>query len=185
VHCFEAGATATGCRHEIALGVRYLDLRQNPVLAEDMAQTAQRCYDIPSYWTLQPAPASTDFGNVSHGKPRSPQPKEKQREPLVLIDHNRDNKHYLIISTFLPESKSKSNDIQHHSITRATPDLHHPNTRQRKEPHTRLRARRTHRRRPRRGPPHRGAARAHGLPRARRQRVLHAGTRGIPPGSGW
>jgi len=69
VHCFEAGATATGCRHEIALGERYLDLRQNSVLAEDMALTAQRCYDIPSYWTPQPAPASTDFGNVSHVLP--------------------------------------------------------------------------------------------------------------------
>ncbi|KAH9967481.1 hypothetical protein BC827DRAFT_1264286 [Russula dissimulans] len=69
VHCFEAGATATGCRHEIALGERYLDLRQNSVLADDMALTAQRCYGIPSYWTPQPAPASTDFGNVSHAIP--------------------------------------------------------------------------------------------------------------------
>ncbi|KAI9510511.1 hypothetical protein F5148DRAFT_1335385 [Russula earlei] len=69
VRCLEAGASATGCRHEIALGDRYLDLRQNPVLAEDMAVMAQRCYDIPSYRTQMPSPASTDFGNVSYALP--------------------------------------------------------------------------------------------------------------------
>jgi hypothetical protein len=29
-----SGASATGCRHELDLGSRYLDLRQNPVLGE-------------------------------------------------------------------------------------------------------------------------------------------------------
>ena len=29
-----SGANATGCRHEIMLGERYLDLHQNPVLGE-------------------------------------------------------------------------------------------------------------------------------------------------------
>ena len=29
-----SGASATGCRHEVELGERYLDLRQNPVLGE-------------------------------------------------------------------------------------------------------------------------------------------------------
>ncbi|KAI9440342.1 hypothetical protein H4582DRAFT_2055753 [Lactarius indigo] len=32
VRCLESGGSATGCRHEVALGERYLDLRQNPVL---------------------------------------------------------------------------------------------------------------------------------------------------------
>ncbi|KAF8479564.1 amidohydrolase [Russula ochroleuca] len=61
MNCLESGASATGCRHQVVLGERYLDLRQNPVLAEDMALAAQRCYGIPSYWTEQPASASTDF----------------------------------------------------------------------------------------------------------------------------
>ncbi|KAH9990559.1 hypothetical protein BJV77DRAFT_1123289 [Russula vinacea] len=69
VNCLESGASATGCRHEVVLGERYLDLRQNPVLAEDLALAAQRCYGIPSYWTEQPASASTDFGNVSYSLP--------------------------------------------------------------------------------------------------------------------
>ncbi|KAN0129893.1 peptidase M20 domain containing protein [Lactarius tabidus] len=69
VRCLESGGSATGCRHEVALGERYLDLHQNPVLAEDLSSTAQRCYGIPSYWSTSPAPASTDFGNVSHALP--------------------------------------------------------------------------------------------------------------------
>ncbi|KAH9031360.1 hypothetical protein EDB85DRAFT_2146169 [Lactarius pseudohatsudake] len=64
-----SGGSATGCRHEVALGERYLDLRQNPVLAEDLSSTAHRCYGIPSYWSTSPASASTDFGNVSHALP--------------------------------------------------------------------------------------------------------------------
>ena len=85
-----SGASATGCRHQVTLGERYLDLHQNPVLgegglppcrptlrvlvllifsptfysAEDLAVTAQRCYSIPTYWTEQPAPASTDFVRI-------------------------------------------------------------------------------------------------------------------------
>jgi hypothetical protein len=31
---YRSGASATGCRHEVVLGERYLDLRQNPVLGE-------------------------------------------------------------------------------------------------------------------------------------------------------
>jgi len=88
---YRSGASATGCRHEVELGERYLDLRQNPVLgeaqfqpmangapsilttfflisplppsllAEDLARTAQQCYGISSYWAELPAPASTDF----------------------------------------------------------------------------------------------------------------------------
>ncbi|KAH9004502.1 hypothetical protein EDB86DRAFT_1949946 [Lactarius hatsudake] len=69
VRCLESGGSATGCRHEVALGERYLDLRQNPVLAEDLSSTAHRCYGIPSYWSTSPASASTDFGNVSHALP--------------------------------------------------------------------------------------------------------------------
>ncbi|KAH9172935.1 hypothetical protein EDB89DRAFT_1961708 [Lactarius sanguifluus] len=61
VRCLESGGSATGCRHEVALGERYLDLRQNPVLAEDLSSTAHRCYGIPSYWSTSPASASTDF----------------------------------------------------------------------------------------------------------------------------
>ncbi|KAI9464439.1 hypothetical protein BJY52DRAFT_1249053 [Lactarius psammicola] len=61
VRCLESGGSATGCRHEVTLGERYLDLRQNPVLAEDLSSTAQRCYDMPSYWSTSPASASTDF----------------------------------------------------------------------------------------------------------------------------
>ncbi|KAI0299325.1 hypothetical protein BC826DRAFT_967166 [Russula brevipes] len=69
VRCLESGASATGCRHEVHLGERYLDLHQNPVLAEDLALTAQRCYGISSYWAEQPASASTDFGNISYALP--------------------------------------------------------------------------------------------------------------------
>ncbi|KAF8493198.1 hypothetical protein F5888DRAFT_1636684 [Russula emetica] len=69
VSCLESGASATGCRHQVTLGERYLDLHQNTVLAEDLALTAQRCYGIPSYWTEQAASASTDFGNVSYALP--------------------------------------------------------------------------------------------------------------------
>ncbi|KAH9053620.1 hypothetical protein EDB87DRAFT_1707407 [Lactarius vividus] len=58
-----------GVATEIALGERYLDLRQNPVLAEDLSSTAHRSYGIPSYWSTSPASASTDFGNVSHALP--------------------------------------------------------------------------------------------------------------------
>ncbi|KAI0286076.1 hypothetical protein BGY98DRAFT_944832 [Russula aff. rugulosa BPL654] len=66
VSCLESGASATGCRHQVKLGERYLDLHQNTVLADDLALTAQRCYGIPSYWAEQAASASTDFGNVSY-----------------------------------------------------------------------------------------------------------------------
>lgn len=69
VSCFGSGASATGCRHQVTLGERYLDLHQNPVLAEELSLTAQRYYGIPSYWTEQPASASTDFGNVSYALP--------------------------------------------------------------------------------------------------------------------
>ena len=31
---YRSGASATGCRHEVDLAERYLDLRQNPVLGE-------------------------------------------------------------------------------------------------------------------------------------------------------
>ena len=31
---YRSGANATGCRHQVAQGERYLDLRQNPVLGE-------------------------------------------------------------------------------------------------------------------------------------------------------
>jgi hypothetical protein len=36
IHRFyhRSGASATGCRHQVKLGERYLDLRQNPVLGE-------------------------------------------------------------------------------------------------------------------------------------------------------
>ena len=77
-----SGGNATGCRHEVTLGERYLDLRQNPVLggpahsclyspfpycclAEDLSLAAQRCYGIPSYWSASPASASTDFVWIS------------------------------------------------------------------------------------------------------------------------
>ncbi|KAH9975727.1 hypothetical protein BGW80DRAFT_1168819 [Lactifluus volemus] len=69
LRCFESGANATGCRHEPVMKDSYLDLRQNSVLAEDVALTAQRHYNMPSYWTEQPAAASTDFGNISHALP--------------------------------------------------------------------------------------------------------------------
>ncbi|KAH9992985.1 hypothetical protein BJV74DRAFT_795679 [Russula compacta] len=69
VHCLESGASATGCRHDVVLNERYLDLRQNNVLAEDLALTAQQCYGVPSYWARLPASASTDFGNVSYALP--------------------------------------------------------------------------------------------------------------------
>jgi hypothetical protein len=81
-----SGGSATGCRHEVTLGERYLDLRQNPVLggpasrlhsllfnrapfvssAEELSSMAQRCYEIPSYWSASPAPASTDFVRNPH-----------------------------------------------------------------------------------------------------------------------
>lgn len=31
---YRSGASATGCRHQVVLGERYLDLRQNSVLGE-------------------------------------------------------------------------------------------------------------------------------------------------------
>jgi hypothetical protein len=31
---YRSGASATGCRHQVKLGERYLDLHQNPVLGE-------------------------------------------------------------------------------------------------------------------------------------------------------
>ena len=35
---YRSGASATGCRHEVELGERYLNLRQNPVLGEAQFQ---------------------------------------------------------------------------------------------------------------------------------------------------
>ena len=32
---YRSGASATGCRHQVTLGERYLDLHQNPVLGEE------------------------------------------------------------------------------------------------------------------------------------------------------
>ncbi|KAI0272347.1 hypothetical protein BC834DRAFT_343931 [Gloeopeniophorella convolvens] len=69
VRCLESAADATGCRHELALGVQYLDLRQNPVLAGDVAETARLRYAMPTRWGAAPAPASTDFGNISYALP--------------------------------------------------------------------------------------------------------------------
>jgi hypothetical protein len=37
-----SGASATGCRHEIELNDRYLDLRQNPVLGESQTHVKKK-----------------------------------------------------------------------------------------------------------------------------------------------
>ncbi|KAI0046993.1 amidohydrolase [Auriscalpium vulgare] len=69
IRCLEAASMATGCKHKITLGDRYFDMRQNRVLAGDLAVTAQRQYGVPTVVRDDAVPASTDFGNVSYALP--------------------------------------------------------------------------------------------------------------------
>jgi len=67
--CFEAASLATGCKSKLAMGPVYDDLRQNIVLAKELASTAQHFYGIPTNFLAEGFGASTDFGNVTYACP--------------------------------------------------------------------------------------------------------------------
>jgi len=66
--CFEAAATATGCKVEISNGVGYYDLRQNTVLGAEFAHVMKSCcaVDVRADGGMS---ASTDFGNITYELP--------------------------------------------------------------------------------------------------------------------
>ncbi|TFY65870.1 hypothetical protein EVG20_g5218 [Dentipellis fragilis] len=69
INCLEAAALSTGCKHKLTLGERYMDLRQNTVLAESFAAVSQHHYGLPTQILDETMPASTDFGNVTYALP--------------------------------------------------------------------------------------------------------------------
>ncbi|KAI9460666.1 hypothetical protein HD554DRAFT_1568862 [Boletus coccyginus] len=66
--CFEAAATATGCKMNISGGGVLNEIVQNPVLGEEFADVFRKRYgEIDYEWGI--VGASTDFGNVSYRMP--------------------------------------------------------------------------------------------------------------------
>ncbi|KAL4883997.1 hypothetical protein BJY04DRAFT_20206 [Aspergillus karnatakaensis] len=73
VKCFEAAATATGCKVEFEWGLSYLDVKPNNPLCESYV-SAMRTMNHQVLLTVPPDPehsggASTDMGNVSYAVP--------------------------------------------------------------------------------------------------------------------
>ncbi|KAL6305230.1 hypothetical protein BKA93DRAFT_731758 [Sparassis latifolia] len=66
--CFEAAATATGCKAEINQEVGYYDLRQNSVLGDEFSHIMDARYGVKSLADGGMG-ASTDFGNITYALP--------------------------------------------------------------------------------------------------------------------
>ncbi|THH13534.1 hypothetical protein EW146_g6688 [Bondarzewia mesenterica] len=71
INCLKAASISTGCRVTITESDRYYNLRQNLVIAQDFASTAQQRF---GFHTIYPTnseglTASTDFGNISYAHP--------------------------------------------------------------------------------------------------------------------
>lgn len=69
VNCLQAGALATGCKMKMKLGTHNDDLRQNRVLAQELASIYQHRYSIPTQFKGADVGASTDFGNITYALP--------------------------------------------------------------------------------------------------------------------
>ena len=59
---YRSGANATGCRHQVAQGERYLDLRQNPVLGESRLLYCVRYGAVEEFSTVATIPGHFDMG---------------------------------------------------------------------------------------------------------------------------
>jgi len=69
IKCFEAASHATGCKHTITYGQLMYDLRQNPVLSEELASTLHNRYGMIATAAEGAIGGSTDFGNVTYELP--------------------------------------------------------------------------------------------------------------------
>jgi len=66
-NCLLAAALATGCRVDLKTDKPYFELRQNPVLAQNLADIVGNRYGLTAH--TNSTSASTDFGNVSYALP--------------------------------------------------------------------------------------------------------------------